>query len=74
MIYIYIFSLFPTKSLKYPLRLSNFIDLTVSENKPDQFAPRETKCMSENVIGILVLLLIALGMAAVVYWVYRPLR
>jgi hypothetical protein len=27
--------------------------------------------MSENVIGILVLLLIALGMAAVVYWVYR---
>jgi hypothetical protein len=30
--------------------------------------------MSENVIGILVLLLIALGMAAVVYWVYRPLR
>jgi hypothetical protein len=27
--------------------------------------------MSENVIGRLVLLLIALGMAAVVYWVYR---
>jgi hypothetical protein len=27
--------------------------------------------MSENVIGIFVLLLIALGMAAVVYWVYR---
>jgi hypothetical protein len=30
--------------------------------------------MSENVIGILVLLLIALGIAAVVYWVYRPMQ
>jgi hypothetical protein len=30
--------------------------------------------MSENVTGILVLLLIALGMAAVVYWVYRPMQ
>jgi hypothetical protein len=30
--------------------------------------------MSENVIGLLVLLLIALGMAAVVYWVYRPMQ
>jgi cbb3-type cytochrome oxidase subunit 3 len=30
--------------------------------------------MSENVIGLLVLLLIALGIAAVVYWVYRPMK
>ena len=30
--------------------------------------------MSENVIGILVLLLIALGIAAVFAWVYYPKR
>jgi hypothetical protein len=28
--------------------------------------------MGENAIGLIVLLVISLGTAAVVYWVYRP--
>jgi hypothetical protein len=30
--------------------------------------------MSEDVTGVLVLLVIAIGMAAVVCWVYRPMQ